>query len=203
MRIDLPDDDPYMITRLICFLYTGRYDPIYVSQLDLCQSFKVKHQLFTRVKSTTDPHPEEHLFEECHCLAFDLDEPESNMTTINNLKQCTGPLTIHASMYSVGDKYQVSGLSDLARSKFMSCFHHHVNSDDFVNAVQIAFSTTPDQNEGLRNVISDAFLTYFKVKISDIPGAKENLCTLDGLSMQLIKAWPMKTKRIRRNQSLG
>jgi hypothetical protein len=111
-----------------------------------------------------------------------------------NTVEVENPLTIHATMYALGDKYQVDGLSQLAREKFESCLHHHAHSEDFITAVQLAYSSTPDTNRGLRDVVLSAFRTQFNIDITKMPGAEAKLDTIDELSFLLIKAWPVKTE---------
>jgi len=79
--------------------------------------------------------------------------------------EVANPLTIHAKMYALGDKYQVEGLCDLAKRKFETCLSEHAHSEDFIEAVQIAYSTTPDSNRGLRDAVISAFRTEFKTDI--------------------------------------
>jgi hypothetical protein len=60
--------------------------------------------------------------------------------------------------------------------------------------VQLAYSNTPESNRGLRDVIVQAFLSYFKVNITELPGLESRLDTIDELSFLLLKSWPRKTE---------
>lgn len=110
--------------------------------------------------------------------------------------EVTNPLTIHATMYALADKYQVSGLGQIAKDKFESCLFHHIHSEDFVSAVQIVYTSTPDSNRGLRDLVIKAFLDHFHVDVLKIPGLEAKLDTIDELSIQLIKSWPVKTSSL-------
>jgi hypothetical protein len=57
------------------------------------------------------------------------------MTTADNAFQVVNPLTIHATVYGLGDQNEVNGLCELAKERIESCLNHHANSDDFVSAV--------------------------------------------------------------------
>ena len=215
--IDLPEDDPDMIRRLIAFLYLGDYDPC--ADPSSLTSIKdiIQHQ------STTKPAPFYHsryrtgsLFstgvgspDSCACLGVqdkgntqpihepDVKDKPANFSLVvkpANGVQVANPLTIHATMYALADKYQVEGLAPLAKEKFESCLHHHANSEDFVAAVQLAYGGTPESNRGLRDIVVKAFLTHFKVDIRGIPGFEAKMETIDDLAFLLIKAWPLKTE---------
>jgi hypothetical protein len=98
-------------------------------------------------------------------------------------------------MHALADKYHVNGLGEVAKAKFEVCLRHHVNSQDFVTAVQLAYSSTPESNRGLRDAVVNAFLVHFQVKITEVPGLEAKLDTIDELSFLLMKSWPHKTEK--------
>lgn len=205
--INLPEDDPEMIRRLIAYLYLGDYDPN--SGMALAQFSAIAQH-----ESTSATNPTHHyrrgafgvsVTDPCACLApnaKNTEQPVAKETDSQqdykvyektaNAVEVANPLTIHASMYALGDKYQVEGLSSLAKEKFECCLHHHAQTEDFIAAVQIAYSTTPDSNRGLRNSVMEAFRTHFQTDIASIPGAETKLDSIDELSFLLIKSWPQK-----------
>jgi hypothetical protein len=217
--IDLPEDDPEMIRRLIAYLYLGDYDP--------CDGLSISRYAGLRQHESAIPLPENHhpryrngtfgsvtfASDLCACLApnpRDISQPVScnsaSQTLPSDYKlvekaantvEVANPLTIHATMYALGDKYQVDGLCQLAKEKFESCLHHHAHTEDFVSAVQLAYSSTPDTNRGLRDVVLSAFRTQFQVDVKGIPGAEEKLDSIDELSFALIKSWPVKTEPVK------
>jgi hypothetical protein len=198
-----------MIRRLIAYLYLGNYEPC--NEGSIASFGNIKQHV-----STTIAAPAYHRRKggvgslegseySCACLApntTQLDQPKSEtwrglidpaLEKPGNSIEVNNPLTIHATMYALADKYHVDGLSDVAKAKFESCLYHHVNSEDFVTAVQIAYSSTPDSNRGLRDAVVNAFLVHFQVKIKEVPGLEAKLDTIDELSFLLIKSWPNKT----------
>jgi hypothetical protein len=212
--INLPEDNPEMVRRLIAYLYLGDYDPN--DGMDLSKFATIaQHESTSAANSTyhyrrgafgvsvTDP---------CACLAPNTKHTQQPVADADaavskgahKLYEKTAyavevadPLTIHASMYALGDKYQVEGLSQLAKEKFESCLHHHVHSEDFISAVQMAYSTTPDSNRGLRDSVMDAFRIHFKTDVASIPGAEAKLDSIDELSFLLIKSWPKKVEPLK------
>ncbi|KAI4611972.1 hypothetical protein J4E80_007424 [Alternaria sp. BMP 0032] len=209
-RIDLPDDDPEMIRRLIAYLYLGDYDPTddigiaafeQLKQYDLNTAAAPAHHLRRDVWGSSQPH------DQCACLALNLKNVEQPELKVEQQKKAsqyvshrkpdnsievTNPLAIHASMYAIADKYQVKGLSRLAKTKFRDSLDHHVDSEDFIAAVQLTYSNTPETNRGLRDEIVQAFRTYFKVDITELPGLESKLDTIDELAFLLLKSWPRK-----------
>jgi hypothetical protein len=65
----------------------------------------------------------------------------------------TEDCTTHAKVYSLTDKYFVKGLKDTARDKFESCMRDAFASSPFYDAVEVVFSTTPDTDAGLRDLV--------------------------------------------------
>jgi hypothetical protein len=62
-------------------------------------------------------------------------------------------LLIHAKMYEIGDKYQISGLKDLSKFKFELACARFWDDGVFAQAAGHAFSTTPEEDEGLRRIV--------------------------------------------------
>ncbi|CAO2654041.1 Nn.00g107740.m01.CDS01 [Neocucurbitaria sp. VM-36] len=213
--IDLPEDDPEMIRRLISYLYLGNYDPCHAGNLLSFTNIKQHESTTAAAFGYHSRYRATGLFggltgsDQCACLAPNpgnvkqaILEPESKKKPADytivprpdNGIEVENPLTIHAAMYALGDRYQVDGLGHLAKEKFESCLHHHANSEDFVTAVQLAYGATPESNRGLRDIVVKAFSTHFRINITEIPGLEAKLDTIDELSFLLIRSWPIKTE---------
>jgi hypothetical protein len=199
-----------MIRRLVAYLYLGDYDPCH--ELAIAQFGSIKQHERTTAAAPTCHRRQEVLgsagsVDSCACLApttINVEQPASTfggkqsvlvIEKPRNAVEVDSPLTIHAAMYALADKYHVEGLGDVAKAKFESCLHHHVNSEDFVTAVQIAYSSTPDSNRGLRDAVVKAILVHFQVNVKEVPGLEAKLNTIDELSVLLIKSWPNKTEK--------
>jgi hypothetical protein len=63
-------------------------------------------------------------------------------------------------MYEVGDKYGVHGLKELSREKFSDDCKPFWEAEGFAVAAKHAFSTTPEDNKGLRKVVLDTILQH-------------------------------------------
>jgi hypothetical protein len=175
-----------MISRLITYLYTGEYEPcalLWVSGFSLMNLPKS-----AAVPSTTQhSYPNEN---RCACLIRNEHCYESNKEATSF--QISAPLSIHADMYALGDKYQVGGLQRLAASKFKASLAHHWNSPDFITAVQTVYTSTPDSNRMLRDVVVQGFKDHFSIDITKDPAIEAKLDTIDELSLTLLSSWPKK-----------
>lgn len=66
-------------------------------------------------------------------------------------------------MYEIADKYSVIGLADLATEKFkLSCLHFW-DHDEFAIAAHHAYSTTPDEDEGLRFIVKKTITAHLEL----------------------------------------
>ncbi|KAI4730372.1 hypothetical protein E4T49_01737 [Aureobasidium sp. EXF-10728] len=68
-----------------------------------------------------------------------------------------GPLAQHARMYAMGEKYGVSGLKALALRKFLP---YKVDFAGMCTAMVVAFMSTPDTDQDMRNLIVEFFARH-------------------------------------------
>jgi hypothetical protein len=62
-------------------------------------------------------------------------------------------LTIHAKVYSMADKYFVKGFKAVSNEKFKQCMRNCLSSSTFYDAVRVTFTTTPDTDTALRDLV--------------------------------------------------
>ena len=103
----------------------------------------------------------------------------------------TGILIDHASMYAIGDKYDVPGLRDLALTKYREAYKH--TSAGLANSMIVAWTSTIDSDMGLRNVIIN-ILNNDTVRLMSKPSINQNVRDLPLLSHALLekKLWRSK-----------
>lgn len=65
-------------------------------------------------------------------------------------------LLTHAKMYAIADRLIVTGLKALALAKFQSACTHYWDTPEFPAAVEYIFTSTPEEDSGLRNTICAA-----------------------------------------------
>jgi hypothetical protein len=71
-------------------------------------------------------------------------------------------LLLHAKMYAIGEKYDTESLKAVAREKFRRSCCRNWDTDDFVPAAAYVFSSTPDSDMGLRNIVAQALAEVTK-----------------------------------------
>lgn len=95
----------------------------------------------------------------------------------------TGILIDHASMYAMGDKYGVCGLKDLALEKYWEACQH--TSAGFANSMIVTWTSTMDNDMGLRNVIIRILSNNTDILMSK-PRINQNVRDLPLLSYALL-----------------
>lgn len=69
-------------------------------------------------------------------------------------------LMTHTKVYAIAEKYGITGLKTLARSKFASQLKVHRDSSELPEALQEVYETTVDSDRGLRDIVIQTFRTY-------------------------------------------
>lgn len=93
---------------------------------------------------------------------------------------------LHAQMYEVGDKYDVTGLKELAREKFLRACVEYWDDDRFAAAANYAFTTTPEDDRGLRDVVSNIISQH--MDLLEKSAVEALLTEFNGLALGLLKA---------------
>lgn len=93
-------------------------------------------------------------------------------------------------MYEVADKYDVVGLKDLVIEKFSIYCRNLWNDPIFTTAAHYVFSTTPDSDKGLRDIVTKTISEHM-TELIEKPEVEALLTQFNGLAYGLLK---MKTK---------
>jgi hypothetical protein len=172
-HIDLPKDEPAIIKLLLQYLYTSEYSPQYTLMPDDVET--ERFVCFPRLYQRTWPHTcapgcTAQLCEHHHCSVHCISDCSDMNCVIEYPPRKDPPnmrwildggseqLLTHSKMYTIGDKYDVPGLKELAKGKFQSVCVRFSESEDFVVAAEHAFSTTMDDDEGLRKIVRDILM---------------------------------------------
>ncbi|KAF4441179.1 speckle-type poz protein [Fusarium austroafricanum] len=98
---------------------------------------------------------------------------------INRLAQssesvsATPNLCLHAKVYTLGEKYGVDDLKELALHKFHAEAQHHWQSDDFLHAIREVYTSTIDEDRALRDVVVEAIDAH--LELLDQPKCQESI----------------------------
>ncbi|KAI7103774.1 hypothetical protein KC340_g7823 [Hortaea werneckii] len=103
---------------------------------------------------------------------------------------------MHAKVYALGSKYQIPSLQSASLKKFEEAANLVWATDEFVHAVHLVHSTTPDSDKGLRDITARVILEHDN-ELCNKPAMEAVIKSFDGLAYNLMKEQtkrPKKTK---------
>ncbi|KAI4932152.1 uncharacterized protein J4E92_004051 [Alternaria infectoria] len=162
-KVDLPEDDLHVVKLLVQYFYECEYSPELNELIRTFESAKMPitnrqpgyHYLFPHTCEPGCPPPHHSVCQHHTCVGETCKEKCVNFIC----KQCiktqlsegdAAQLLLHAMMYEVADKYDIPGLSVLAKEKFARSCEACWDTEGFVTAAEHALTTTPDSDTGLR-----------------------------------------------------
>lgn len=123
----------------------------------------------------------------CHfkCSSFNCDECNPPDSPAPSLNGASDQILLHAKMYEIADKYNVVGLTDLAAEKFSRACKNFWDDANFAIAAHYAFSTTPENDRGLREAVSAAISAH--MALIKKPEIKVLLTEFNGLALAILE----------------
>ena len=138
-------DDPQTLMRMIFYLYTFDYPEEGIPEFGAkCAAMEHSSSLQLLRKTSTTPDEEPPLTTSWQAT----DTKDSRI--VNN-----------AHVYAVAEKYDIPELKELAKGKFQALVSSKWPLDDFYDIAEAVFSTTPDEDMGLRQIMLDICATHF------------------------------------------
>ncbi|EMT69541.1 Kelch repeat and BTB domain-containing protein 1 [Fusarium odoratissimum] len=152
-EINLPDDDPAAVRKMIGYLYNIDYNPTTkqmpdyeddveaeLSDTEYDAETRYRMRLFgaefierKRIKQ----------LKELEWGGWQVGEPP-----------LSPQLSLHAKVYALGEKYGIEGLKKAAKGKFESEIQSgNVGIDDFAEAAEEVYTSTVSEDRGLRDVV--------------------------------------------------
>jgi hypothetical protein len=95
--------------------------------------------------------------------------------------------TMHARLYALGSKYGINSLQEVAKIKFAEAATYAWNHSDFITAAEIVYTTTPDTDKGLRDIVSRTIVEHAAV-ITGRPRMEQCIRGIDGLAYDLFNS---------------
>jgi hypothetical protein len=210
--IDLPEDEPEVVKLLVQYLYEGEYDPPLplngekdTNTTRTLLPARPTHTLRGSAYNYNFPHscvecyqyggstgtkayvcPHHICGTSCN---FDCQDFNCLECTIKPLPAISGgpeQLLDHAKMYEMGEKYNVDGLKDLAREKFGRSCKHFWDDPVFAIAANHAFSTTVEEDTGLRRIVSSTILEH--MDLIEKPEIGLLMLQFNGLALGILQA---------------
>ena len=78
----------------------------------------------------------------------------------HNAERPKEDLIVDAQLYTLADKYGISTLKHQIQQSFKALLENHWRSDKFAEAARIIYTTTPDVDRGLRDLIKRTTWSY-------------------------------------------
>jgi hypothetical protein len=91
---------------------------------------------------------------------------------------------MHSKIYGLASKYAIDTLKDLALQKFSEAVMYAWNNENFVRAVEFVYGNTPDEDRGLRDIVTRAILQHKAVLVTK-EAMRECIRSVDGLAYDL------------------
>ncbi|KAF1848767.1 uncharacterized protein K460DRAFT_384787 [Cucurbitaria berberidis CBS 394.84] len=124
------------------------------------------------------------------CVEFTCKQCYPPTSPVPDIQGPASQLLVHAEMYEIADKYDIVGLKDLVVEKFNRACQNFWDDPTFAIAAHHAFSTTPDHDKGLRDIVSKTISDHM-VALVQKPEVEALLTEFNGLAFGLLK---MKTE---------
>lgn len=119
------------------------------------------------------------------CKGFNCDICNPSKPPVPSLNGKSNQLLTHAEMYEIADKYDVVGLKDLVKEKFDRSCQHFWDKPKFAAAALHAFSTTPDYDKGIREIVSATISAHMELmKKSEV---KSLMNDFNGLALGILE----------------
>jgi hypothetical protein len=194
-EIDLPADKRPIVKLLIQYLYEAEYDPI-------LPTFTASTNTGNSSSPQTAPHTCSNNSNHYHCNSYSQHRwvcphhycgSQCKYTCTDfvcdqciTVKGDANQLLIHAQMYEMADKYDVIGLKTLSKEKFRLACIKFWDHPGFTRAAYHAYTTTPDNDTGLRSIIRETLSDHMVLLRK--PMVKNLMTKFNGLSFDLLMA---------------
>ncbi|RMY61287.1 hypothetical protein D0863_11321 [Hortaea werneckii] len=101
-----------------------------------------------------------------------------------------------AKVYALGCKYQIPSLQSASLEKFETAADLVWDTEEFVHAVHLVYSTTPDSDKGLRDIATRVILEHDD-ELCDKPTMEVVIRRFDGLAYNLMKEQTKRRKEMK------
>ncbi|PVI05400.1 hypothetical protein DM02DRAFT_668342 [Periconia macrospinosa] len=199
--IELKEDEPEVIELLLEYLYSGDYNtpdskndeavltPSKPAENEYGQiySYEFPHTCQGHGSGIVCPHHEcerPHLRRPGYANYVNEFECEDCMMTCINYGTDAALLT-HSKMYEMADKYSISGLKYFVMLKFQACCKAFWNSPMFPLTAHHAFISTPENDKGLRDIITNTISMH--MELLKKPEVEALMLEFNGLAFSLLK----------------
>jgi hypothetical protein len=197
------------------YLYEGEFDPLlpdtdlletvgkavakaprptYHEDGEYAYSIKFPHTCLIQGRSCSEPYICPHHICRCgsygatyqhRCIGFNCDICNPLTPPAPSLNGTSDQILTHAKMYEIADKYDVVGLKDLVKEKFGRSCQRFWDDPKFAIAAHHAFSTTPDHDKGIREIVSATISAH--MELVEKPEVKVIMTEFNGLALGILE----------------
>ncbi|KAF6235108.1 hypothetical protein HO173_006735 [Letharia columbiana] len=171
--ITMNDDDLQAVENMLLYLYTLDYPDEEVPNVPADHG---------AMDSSLPPH--------LRTISTTTEEDTNVGTTLGLIEGTTlhdPRMMNHALVYAVADKYDIPELKELAKCKFQTLARSKWPHDDLHAVTEIVFSTTPDQDMGLRQIILDICAEHFQDILKD-EGSRDAVLNTKAITVAVLDA---------------
>ncbi len=148
------DDEPQTVKRMLLYLYKLDYPDEDFTSLPV-DHLAVDRSLPPRLQDETSSSTEE----------------ETNLGTAVKLLESTkldnSKMMKNVLVYAIAEKYDIPELKKLAKRKFQTLVNSKWPHDNFHAVTEVVFSTTPEEDMGLRRIVMDICREHFQDILKD------------------------------------
>lgn len=145
-EIQLPEDDPVAVEKMIQYMYTLDYSP--AEKGDEKAKAADAHDDKTSIRSSN---PEE--AKESNSRKCEEAHPNQPAESLAGTSRRSESLFLHIRVYALAHCLLIPGLKTLARRYFYESLRQHLDSDTFGLAIQDVYCSTPYEDRGLRDLV--------------------------------------------------
>jgi hypothetical protein len=136
----------------------------------------------TKDLSCDDPEAVKHMFDFMYLHTYGSPKSCSDGGTPADAMD----ISLHASIYALGEKYGIAGLKEASLQKFEHSAEVSWKTDAFCKAIKIVFTSTADHDKGLRNVVLRLLSLHRREMAGDLQ-MEQVIREIDGLAYDLWK----------------
>ncbi|CAG9996907.1 unnamed protein product [Clonostachys byssicola] len=164
-EISLPDDDPVAVEMMIRYFYFLDYTPPETKPAShpTPTYFNIEgHGQGAIFGRATYSSATKNFIVDKNFIG-DKDKPKAETTAFFTTNMAPSHLVLHAQVYALAEKYDVSGLKALAATKFKCEVDIHWNSEDFMLALKEVYNSTVDHDRMLRDIVVQAVSLHLQL----------------------------------------
>ncbi|KAL8684186.1 MAG: hypothetical protein Q9224_006537 [Gallowayella concinna] len=88
------------------------------------------------------------------------DSKDNDQSKASSQSPLAGKLSTNAAMYTIGDRYNLTGLKDIAKAKFATALPNCWNKEDFPSLIRFIYENALTEDRGLRDCLAPTLIQH-------------------------------------------